>query len=243
MIGMVLSAASLAAEVSVLPVVIHLGPTQQRHAVSITNHGDEPLVMQAEAVVWTQTDQEDVYDKTAELVVNPPIFQVKPGNSQVLRIGLRSKPSADTEKAYRLILREVPSQIVAQPSATFPPNAAGSAVRVLLQMRLPVYVAPLKVRQGMEWKVVRRADGEVAIEGFNTGNVRVVVSELRILAAKASSAETPLVKHSTSTPVFPGRRRSWTLRPDATSLSGPAYVEVDTDRGAYRAPIGPQTVQ
>ncbi|HEY9239254.1 MAG TPA: fimbria/pilus periplasmic chaperone, partial [Burkholderiaceae bacterium] len=92
-----------ASHLGVAPVVVHLDRHSERSAVTVTNRGSEPVVMQAEAVQWIR-DGGDRDLPTADLLVNPSVFTVPPGQSQLVRIGLRRAAPEAAEATYRIVL-------------------------------------------------------------------------------------------------------------------------------------------
>lgn len=232
LVGLFLAVACHAANIAVLPVGLAFAPGHDRAAITVSNQDKESVVVQVETVAWRQADGQDVYVPTDALLVNPAIFRIQPGRSQVLRIGLRRPPAGDHEEAYRLILREVPS--------TPPASDAGAGqVRVLLQIRLPVYVAPALVVPGEQWQGRWTGDGGLEVSLANTGNVHMVVGELKLRAADAAPDALPLASLKVSTPVFPGQSRTWRLRPPAAARGHRYMLEVTTDRGPHDVALDP----
>lgn len=180
--------------------------------------------MQVEAVAWAQAEGVDSYTSSEDLLVNPPLFTVQPGRSQILRVGLRQPATGERELAYRLFLREVPAVPVGS-------RRSDGKVSVLLELRLPVYVAPSKVVQSQQWRVSRDAKGQIALSVLNTGSVHLVVGELKLRAAGAGRDTSPLAIMKTSVSVFPGQSRRWILHPDKPLTSPRVELEVATDRG------------
>lgn len=222
--GLLFGSIARAADISIMPVGISLAAGRDRAAVNVTNQGQEGVVMQVEAVTWSQVDGEDRYAPSRDLLVNPPLFSLAPGRSQVLRVGLRRPPGGEREQAYRLLLREVPP-----PGRVAAPEGGQGNVRVLLQIRIPVYVEPAKVVRAQEWRGRRGEDGKVALTMTNTGTVHTVVTALNLRAADAAGDAPPLAGIQTSVAVFPGQSRSWQLQP---AVPAQRYrLEVVTDRG------------
>mgnify|MGYP000853808922 CR=1 FL=1 len=198
-----------AADLGVMPVRVELSARQDRQAITVSNRGAEPVLIQAETVSWVQTDGEDQYTPTRELLVNPPLFTIPSGGSQIVRVGLRRPVDAERELSYRIFLREVPG---APPSAT---GDKGQQIRVLLELRLPVYVAPARPQPAQRWRASRSADGGIELELANTGNAHVVVGGLRLLAPGALPGAAPLAEMKGGGSVLAGQRRVWHLAPPA----------------------------
>lgn len=230
--GLLTASVAYAADIAVLPVGLSLAAGHDRAAITVTNQGAKPVAMQVEAVSWTQTGSEDRYAPTRDLLANPPLFRLAPGGVQVLRVGLRRPPSGERESAYRLFLREVPTPA---------PSGAGDGahIRVLLELRLPVYVTPAKVVSTQQWHGRRAADGGIAVEVANTGNVHLVVSELKLRAVDIAQDAPPLAVVKAGASVFPGHQRSWSLRLPAGDAAARYMLEVMTDRGTQNVLLDP----
>ncbi|MFG6429201.1 molecular chaperone [Roseateles sp. LYH14W] len=209
-----------AADVTLMPVTVKLDRMNDRATVQVVNNGQEPVLMQAEAIAWNRVGGLDIDAPTTDLIVNPPVFTVQPGQTQVLRLGLRRSQALAQEATYRIVLREVPL-----PRASDALNVAGS-VRVLVALRVPVYVAPTQVRRGEQWQVNRAANGEVLAQVVNTGNVHLKVAELR-LAGEGGEALALLAQKGSTSVIFPGEQRVFRL----PAVAQATQVLVRTDEG------------
>lgn len=99
--------ASSAQAVTISPVVLELTPAQRVVAVTVSNESDTPLTLQAETLEWTQANGEDRTEASDDLLVVPPLAEIRPGGSQIFRVTLRRPASAIAERAYRLVLDDV----------------------------------------------------------------------------------------------------------------------------------------
>lgn len=228
LISLFISVTANAADLAILPVGLSLASGNTKGMITVSNRAKESIVIQAEAVSWTQTDGKDEYAPTRELLVNPPLFTILPGRSQVLRVGLRQPPNFKQETAYRLLLREVPPPL---PSNTQIDEGKQGNIRVLLQVRLPVYITPATPLRILQWQAKRNPNGTVALKLNNTGNVHTLVSELKLRSADATTDSAPLATIKAGDVVFPGQSHNWELSPQ-TKLQGQRFVlEVGTDKG------------
>jgi len=209
-----------AADVTLMPVNVKLDRNNDRSTVQVMNNGQEPVVMQAEAIAWTRLNGQDQDAPTSELIVNPPVFTVQPGQTQVLRVGLRRNQVLEQEATYRIVLREVP-----MPRTSDLTTASGS-VRVLVTMRVPVYVAPAQVRRNERWQLSRAPNGDVLARVNNDGNVHLKVSELR-LQDNGGAALVAIAQKGSQSVIFPGEQRVFRL-PNETRA---AQVQIQTDEG------------
>lgn len=225
--------AAQAADIGLMPVVLNLGAGHDRGTVHVHNRGKEAVTLQADAGRWTREAGADVDAPSADLIVNPPLFALAPGATQIVRVGLRGAAPAAEAAAYRLVLREVPT-------ATDTTALISGSVRVLVSFRLPVYVAPTQVRRDERWQVQRDASGELAAEVVNAGNVHLRVGTLRL----NDGGHLPLAEHAAGAVLFPGESRRFALREaarPATAAAQPMTLEVLTDRGLQRVAVAAAT--
>jgi fimbrial chaperone protein len=226
-IGMLFSNA-YAADLAVLPVGLSLSANYTKGMITVSNQGKEAVVIQAETVSWKQLDSENQYEPTQELLVNPPLFTIHPGRSQVLRVGLRQVKPVKQEIAYRLLLREVPNAPLSNEQVD---EGKQGNIRVLLQLSLPIYIAPAVSSSQSQWSAHQDVDGAVALKLNNNGNVHMLVNELTLRNADADKNAEPLATIKVNTVVFPAQSHHWKITPES-KLKGQRFVlEVKTDKG------------
>lgn len=202
----------VAGSFSVSPVRASLSPEARVVALRVHNSGSEPASVQAELMAWSQQNGEEQFEPSREVLVTPPIFTVPPGETQVIRIGLRRPPSPDTELSYRLFLQELPPPI--------PDNFQG--LRVVTRMSLPVFVAPASgaATPGLNWRARRGMEGELLITARNDGNGHGQITELHLQLGGDR-------KHSQrgNTYVLPGAEHNWSIASEGEHIApGSALV-------------------
>src|SRR5512145_1027988 len=131
-------APAFAAPFAVNPVRIYMTPRDKAVAVTITNEGEEELVMQADLYRWTQTPEgEDVLEPPEEVFLTPQIIKLAGKSRQVVRLA-RLRPMKQAEQlTYRLIMREIPEA---------KPNQENLRVQIALAFSLPVFITPPKAK-------------------------------------------------------------------------------------------------
>lgn len=160
---------------SVTPVRVTLDSKHHSVALTIQNQSDEAKVIQTELVRWTQENGNNVYAPSRDLLINPPIFTLKPGKSQVVRIGLKRKVDAKDELAYRLRVTEVPP----------PPKPEFTGLRIALRFDIPAFVLPKEAQNSkLNWKASRNANGEVLLNLSNMSNHHVRVQDIKLSEAE-----------------------------------------------------------
>lgn len=130
-----------ASTIQITPIKIHLHPKHAIETLKITNQDKEPVLIQLDIKKWQQDENcQDIYENTNELLVTPSLFIIQPEQSQIVRLAVM-KPEinpASIEKAYRLILREVPQ---AKKN-----NEGIHQLNMVLEMLLPVFVGNLETK-------------------------------------------------------------------------------------------------
>jgi len=166
------SASVLAASLSISPVVVKLDEKTRTAAITLKNEGSESRVIQTELLRWTQKDGENVHAPSRDILVNPPIATLQPGQTQIIRVGLNRKADKVQELAYRLYISEVPP----------PPKEGFTGLRIALRLGLAVFVPPrAKLTGKLDWKAARNQKGDLQLTLRNGGNrhLRLVSLEVR----------------------------------------------------------------
>ena len=167
-----LLAAQIAAASSfgLAPLGLSISGRESSGSIVAQNNGDGTIVLQVKTLRWTQQDGKDVREETRDLLANPPIFKLAPGEQQLVRFAQRTGPPAEDEVAYRAIFTEVPPEVEPQSSAAF---------RIALAMDVPVYVEPVarvNPPPALRWRIERSASG-LQVIAENPGNMHFRVTE------------------------------------------------------------------
>lgn len=202
----------------VRPVRVELGSRQLAAQLVVSNPTPRTMLIQADAFAWSQEKDRESLDPSANLIVNPPIFELAPGAQQVVRVGLRRAVEAGVEVPYRIWLTQVAT----------PGDPADTGVQMLLRVSLPVFVtgsgtgAPQAV-----WQRGAAADG--ALELGNSGARHLHVRALRLVADGVNPE--PLGPCY----ALPGGLCRWPL---PAALRERAFrIEADSDAGTLRSEI------
>ncbi len=155
-------AGARAAEVQVNPVVVGLSPAARSAIVTLRNQGKETARFEMQARSWGQEPTgEMVLAPTDEIAVYPPVLVLAPGEERNVRIGAVT-PFGAVEKTFRVFLQEMP-----------PPETpeAGSQVRVLSRIGLPVFLAPSRPVEKLRIGAISARGGKARFQLLNEGNV------------------------------------------------------------------------
>jgi len=207
--------ATAQASYSVDPVQVKLAPGQDNTTITVTNRGDAELRLELEVFSWDH-DEAGVMDlgQTEDLLLFPPLVTLQPGERQQIRLGVETSVG-DTEKAYRLLVQEIPSQS----------RAEGGEVSLRTVVSIPVFL-----QTGHDETDVR-VDAEagarrVAAHVINSGSVHVSVDAVGFRGLDAEGR----VTFEDSVPgwyVLAGRSHRFSLELTPAMCSAATTIEVD----------------
>ncbi|WP_175649861.1 fimbrial biogenesis chaperone [Pseudomonas sp. Marseille-P9899] len=129
-------AAQAATSVLIWPIDPVIEADKQAGELWLENRGSESANLQVRVFAWNQGEFDDQYQNQREVIASPPVANIPPGGKQLIRLIRAIAPPAGQEKAYRIIIDEIPPPM--------PPggNAAGPQAAIRFQMR---YSVPLFV--------------------------------------------------------------------------------------------------
>lgn len=230
-----------AAQLVIGPTAVEFGSKQRVSTVTVTldSKAKAPMRLQAEVHRWQQNLAGDaVTEETTELLVTPPITELRPGQRQIFRLALRGQRPAPEELAYRLILEDISGSTG---SAQLAPDVA---INFRMRYDLPVVIAPAgPIVNQLRWKPCLHATSasgsksgsspltssspSACVRMLNAGNRRVKVQTLTISGDGWQQA----MPFKEGVNVLAGAEREWhvPLQPDQTgALRG---IHVHTARG------------
>lgn len=175
-----------AATYTVNPTRVYLSASTASALMTLKNESDQPLRMQIKAQRWDQSRAGEMQlSATDDLVVFPTLLTLAPGEQRKVRVAT-SAPFGAVEKSYRLYVEELPPASSA---------AAGSSVRILTRMGIPVFLQPSRPVATATLRQVGLSQGKVAFELANTGNTHYIPEAIKVrgfTAAGEPVSEWPL---------------------------------------------------
>lgn len=207
------------------PTRVTLDADRRSQALTVTNEREEPVLMQAQALLWEAVEGEMVKTPSTDLIISPPMFEIEPGGEQTIRVGIRDTIPVDGERAYRLLIAETPPDVT-----------MGTGIRFAFQFDLPVFVIPKGgVDAELTWKLELGEDEQWQLAAANSGNGHVQVRSVRIDDGFGGSV---VVYH----PVYllPGAEYRWEVDLDGLAdlpKGGRLTLGIETDLGPLAAGV------
>lgn len=97
-----------AASILIWPIDPVIEDQQQATALWLENRDSKPVYMQIRVLGWKQTAGKDDYSNQSDVIASPPVASIAPGKRQLIRLIKQSAPAAGQERAYRILVDEVP---------------------------------------------------------------------------------------------------------------------------------------
>lgn len=206
-------APSVAGSLEVGPIRVQMIGSERTATLTIRNTDDTPITVQIRTVDWSQPGGSDVYIPSSSLMASPPLVTLGPGESQIIRLVVDNMPEASTERAFRVIVDELPASAGALPAGVV------TALRILV----PVFVTPsTESRAHLRWEAKQEGDS-LTVTAINDGAARERLINLQVSSGGRSVGE-PLEGY-----VLSGGRRSWTI----DTGSAPATALTLSAEGEY----------
>ena len=167
------------------PTILELNVTKKTTGSFVINNSDtQPIEFKAEVLSWTQSNGDDVYTPTREILVNPTRFTIPPGGRQTVRIGLRGKLT-QSQSAYRVSLQQVaPSDPSTQPQISVKAGEDATLnLKILYRLMLPVFYQQPDIQSSASWSVERDQDNLVLV-GKNTGTAYAAYRSMKANAGE-----------------------------------------------------------
>jgi fimbrial chaperone protein len=220
-----------AGSLAIDPVRLDLSTAAPVAALNLHNEGAEPMLLQLELVRWSMDGAQELYVPTNELLATPPIFTIEPGQSQIVRVGMRQPIRERQERSFRLFVQEPPQSVAPTPEQA-------QKLHVALRIGIPVFVAPgVPPQENINWRLWRSEDGAVGIEASNTGNIHARLLDVRLATMNGKrewSVETA------STYLLAGHTRQWILPSDAAVPDEPLSLKARAENGAVEVSLEPE---
>lgn len=213
------SSAVSAGNFTVTPVRIYMAPRDRATAITITNEGDEELVMQADLYEWKQKPGgEDDLTLTEDMFLSPPIIKMAPKSRQVVRLARLIPVQSTRQITYRMIVREIPE---AKP-------AKDLEVQIALAFNIPVFITPPGAKAKLGCTVERVTANSINAVCENTGSayshpVAIVLN---------STAGEKIASNESGGYLLPDIKRSFSIKREGSAIpAGAATLAVTLDDG------------
>jgi fimbrial chaperone protein len=185
---------------AVTPVRVYMASRERAAAITVTNDGDEELVMQADIYEWKQSpDGQDLLTLTEDMIMSPPILKMAPRSRQVVRLISLIGPVKDLQQTYRMIVREIPEARS---------DKADLSLQIAYAFSIPIFITPPGALARLDCVLARVAPDAAKAVCQNTGTAAAHPTALQII----NSAQEIVVSQDSGAYILPGTQRSFDLK-------------------------------
>ena len=211
-----------AGTLKVSPIKIFLPDDGKSEVIHVKNPDSNPALVQVQAVEWTTVEKLDDAERADEILAVPPIFEIAPNSEQVIRLAHRDAGGAAIEKAYRLLITEVPEDVR--------PGGVAFAVR----LNMPLFVTPKGAVPDPEWRFGYTPSGEAELVLTNRGSAHLMVKSL---ALRSAGDQRILFETDQFAYALAGTQQRWSLGYGQHGFPKSLEVHAETHLGPQQAPV------
>ncbi len=215
----------VAGEFSVTPVRLYMTPQDRAIAVTVTNEGNQPLVMQADLYLWRQKPGgADELTLTEDIFLSPPIIKLAPKARQVVRLARLNTAMPTEQLTYRMIMREVPEAA---------PTTSDLQLNIALAFSLPVFITPPRAQARLVCGGVERvAENTIKAVCENTGNAHAYPVAFSLIADNGQE----IANRDSGAYILPGIKRDFEIkRAEGNIPGGKARLSVSLVDGSKQS--------
>lgn len=195
----------------VSPIRLQLSSATPSAALTLTNRTAKPRLIEVSTVLWQRAEYQDSYSPTRDILANPPVFEVAPYASQIVRVGLNTARPSATESSYRVFLTEVATE---QPQLQ---------LQVVLSIGIPVFISPAAGEvYRLDWQATAISSGMVELTVQNTGNSHIQLEQLQFYSSQSATYQSvDSIDYRSHQRIFPQESQRWhiTLNSGNTELT------------------------
>jgi fimbrial chaperone protein len=211
-----------AGNIKLSTIYLELSGSKPMEALTLENTGNRAIGIQVKVKDWSHPEGEDVLETTRDVLVNPMIFELAAGQSQIVRLGYM-KGTGDVERAYRLVIQEIPAE----------EDGFQQKINTILKITLPLFVLPSSDgKPELLWTLEKNELGRLYARVTNLGNTHAEVSNINI-AQQSGIAVTRVGRKNY---VLPGQYRQWEL-PEQLDITRPLVLEADGKHGKIQSAL------
>ena len=211
-----------AGTLKVSPIKVFLPTSGETEVIRVKNPDPTPTLVQVQAVEWAEAEDLDEAKRAEEILAVPPIFEMAPNSEQVIRLAHREKGGSAIEKAYRLLITEVPEEV----------DEGGIAFAVRLNM--PLFVTPNGAVPEPEWRFQYSRSGEAQLILANRGKAHLMVKSLEL---REQGSTAPIFQTDQFAYALAGTEQRWSLGYGQQALPENLEVLSETHLGPQQSPV------
>ena len=176
----------------------------------LTNRSSKDIPIQIQIKEWKDSNNEDVYTRTFNLIATPVTATLKPEQTQLFRIGVLVPNMSDYMQTYRLFVRELPSKLLGKVDNVKESNEqkySDVKLNVLLDISIPIFIEPDKpLKEHFYWSYHKNEGDEYKLILNNTGNTVLKVTNIDFAMEASNYKYKNILKY-----ILPHQSHYWSI--------------------------------
>ncbi|ETF04367.1 pilus assembly protein PapD [Advenella kashmirensis W13003] len=203
-----------AAGLQVTPIVLNIQQTQKSDGLWLTNTSSQPMDVQVRVFEWLQQNETDVLNPTPEFVASPPLVKIPSGQKQFVRLVRVGQKPATGERAYRIVVDELPLERATTKGLTF-----------ALRYSIPVFIqgSVATATPSLAWELRRGVGGDVLLAVTNSGPTRAKLSAVKFVSKNGRSV---MINKGLFGYALANSSRQWTISKNAKVFAAGGHFEI-----------------
>lgn len=206
----------------VSPLKVNLTADGRSEVIRLKNPDTRSALVKVQAVDWAGVERLDDARKADEIIAVPPIFELAPNSEQVIRLAIRNPAGVAREKAYRLLLTEVPEEV------------EGGGVAFAVRLNIPLFVTPPGAKPEPVWRFDYTQSGEAQLILANHGDAHLMVKSLEL---RGAGSDEPVFETDQFAYALAGTEQRWSLGYGQQAIPKSLEVHAETHLGPQQAPV------
>lgn len=213
------------AGLQVTPIVLNIKQTQKSDGLWLTNTSNQRMDVQVRVFEWLQQNQTDVLNPTPEFVASPPMIKIPSGQKQFVRLVRVGQTPASGERAYRIVVDELPLQRAVTKGLTF-----------ALRYSVPVFIQgnAAATAPKLTWRLGRGPGGEVVLTVTNSGSTRAKLSGVRFVNNNGQSV---VINQGLFGYALANSSRQWSIGKNTRMFAAGGRFELTMNGKSLRVPV------
>lgn len=213
------------AGLQVTPIVLDIKKTQKSDGLWLTNTSQAPMDVQIRVFEWRQQNQTDVLNPTPEFVASPPLIKIPSGQKQFVRLVRVGQTQAPMERAYRIVVDELPLE-----------RQAGKGLTFALRYSVPVFIqgGDSLSEPALSWHISPGSNGHVILTISNSGATRAKLSQLKFVSNNGRSL---FINQGLFGYALANSSRQWSISANPRLFANGGHFEVTMNGELLRVPI------
>ena len=145
-----------ATSLEISPVQLEISSGETITSMELKNQSEDTAVFQISIMKWKSIYGKEILEETSDVIATPPIIELSPNETKIIRIGLANPEKLEKWPTYRVILKEIP---------TSSSEKLFIGLKTLLNIRIPLLIDSIEpMTPKGNWVVSRVSQNQMKLK-------------------------------------------------------------------------------